>query len=355
MKKFFLAFVLLSKRQLKNVFFAILLVMIPMITYVCGLIPELSESPTNLVAYYVEDEGERAERIVRELENGEANYQFVAYDSLSAMKTAVIKDQAIAGYYFAEDFSKKLEQGKSNKIITVYSKENNLLADSVNEIVFSRFYKEYCEIVALEYTASNATLRDFGETAQVEVAKQYQKYANGSEIFTVVFEELQDGTSLEESTVVEQENITFPLRGILSIVLLLSMFLGMIQYNMDANKGMFKTLRGGYVYVGRILYILVPVLYSGLMSLVCISFTREHKSFLVEVGAMICYLCILVLVGACAGLVIKNNEFLLGIIPVLLIVTLLICPVFVDLKDYFPSTQWVRIFLLPHYYLKFFA
>ncbi|MGN0160639.1 MAG: hypothetical protein ACI4AQ_04555 [Lachnospiraceae bacterium] len=354
MKKSALLFMLLSKRQFKNVFFCILLVAIPVITYCCGRIEGFHEGPVNAIAIYNEDEGEIAGRIINDLSATQDDYRFVIYDSLSLMEADVLGDKVLCGYAFLPNFTERLFAGDTNKIITVICKENSLMAESVNEIVFSHFYKEYCEHAILKYTASNEKFTAHGDVSG-PLTEKYRDYVDGDAIFKIEFEELSGEESLDGATQIQEENITFPLRGILSILMLLGMFLGVISYNSDREKGMFKTLRGGFGVQSRILYVLVPVFYIALMTLFSLYAGGVHEGLLKEIGALICYIILLTAVGAMMGLIIPDNRIIMGCMPVVLLASILICPVFVDLENYFDAVLWIRKFFLPHYYLKFFG
>lgn len=354
MKKIALWSWLLMKRQLKSLFFLLILILIPVISFVGSRTEALSKEQETKVALFARDDDEIAGETIEALLTMDSSYTFYLCESEEELLSHVRNKEAECGYIFDENLSEKIEKEKYKKNITVVQNSNSMLTNIINETVFSAFFKQFTKKTAMDYVANNEKFAAMHPEGFVQLEGAFEQYTKGDAVFKVSFEMLGDGESLTETTVIETKAVGFPLRNIMAVLIMAGAMLGILNWLNDREKGVFAPMKREFILASRPLYILIPALLLGISTIVSLAACGESVSVLRELLGMMLYILLLTVLGVVCCLVIKKSFTIISAMPVMIIGSLLVCPVFIDLVLYIPVLKWVRYLFVPYYYMMLF-
>ena len=146
MKKFFTWLHILVKRQFKNPFLIVMLVLIPVTAFIISLVPEKEKESGYIAGLYVEgsSEDDFAGEIVDNLVAGHDSIRFVRFDDLESMRKSVTAEDIICGYVIPADIKYKLSSEEDAKgCITSYILPASSLQPAINELVYAELIRLY--------------------------------------------------------------------------------------------------------------------------------------------------------------------------------------------------------------------
>lgn len=353
MKKFVLWSWLLTKRQLKSIYFLIVLMLIPLAAFIIGKLPEdTDEGMAKIALYSVEDSDVAANTTALLLEND--CYEFYICDSKEAVINDVATGMAECGYIFNEDIESRIKAGKYKGLISTVSKSNSIVAGMANETVFSQFFKEATSIIMINYV-ENEEVFDAMHIEGIEQLKgAYDSYTLGEETFNIEFEMIGKDGDLEDTKIIEASNDFFPLRNFLAILVFVGGMLGVVNWMEDMEKGVFNAMSCKTIVTGRFTYGFVPCMLIGISMLVTLIVTGNSEGLIKEVLYMAVYIGMITVLGVLITYVIKASNIFGAMVPLIAIAAVFVCPVFVDLSMSIPAIKIIRQFFLPYYYMTMF-
>ena len=95
----------------------------------------------------------------------------------------------------------------------------------------------------------------------------------------------------------------------------------------------------------------MSILPIAICSLAAIFITGISTNVLNEIRLMVLYTLLLTGFSSLLKALIKNIYVLCSLIPVTVLLSLIICPVFIDIGSIVPQARFVRLFLPTNYYL----
>lgn len=353
MKKVGLWCLLLVKRQLKNIFFLFILVLIPVMAFISARIDGFQESEEIRVALYARDEDELAADTIRDLQEDTDCYTFYLCASEEELMQAVHSGEAECGYIFAENISERVAKEKYKNNIIQVKKSGSLLADSVNETVFSAFFQYFTREMMLNYIKGNNKFSRMDPEGYIQLDGTYDYYLNGNGTFRVEFKMLGDGKDFSETETIETQEMTFPLRNIMAVLIMMGTALGVLSWLTDREKGVFAPMKYDFVKVSRPLYAAIPTTLLGICAL-CSMAAKNLTAPGKELAVMAGYVVLLTGAGVLATYLIRKSTWVISALPVLMIGSLILCPVFIDLSVYIPALKYAQKLFLPYYYMIMF-
>ena len=354
MKKTLLFFRLLAKRQLNNVFFVLILVLIPVSSFVMSRFSGETDEKNNRVALYARDEDETAKNTIEELLLTDSIYEFSLCKDEDELIESVQKGDYQCGYIFDENISDRIINGKyKGNIIAVY-RSGSILEKAVRETFFSVFFKQVARIIALDYIEDSNEFPEMSEEFLMYFDGTYDLYQNSDITFNINFETMQEQGSFETAKVIEAKPAAFPLRGIMAVLVMTGALLGLYGWLSDKEKGVFIPMRNDFVTISRALYVFVLVVMLGICAVVSIILCGAGQNAGKETGSMLLYVIVLVFICFVMSYIIRKSTTILSAMPVILIGSIIVCPVFVDISSFVPVFKVVRYFFIPYYYLILF-
>ncbi len=354
MKKMGVWLWLLTKRQLKSVFFLFLLLTVPAVAFFVSENEAFEEAAVNSVALFCCDDDDVAGRTVELICDMESGYDFYVCASKDAVYDAVRNEEAVCGYIFNENISEMIVAEKYNDHITVVKNKGDLVSDMINEVVFSAYFKEFTRLVTTEYIRGNEKFDLVEEEAVLQVNGAYDIYVDGNGTFKIEFESLGVDGDFANTETIEGNTMTFPLRGVMAVLIFMGGLLGAVNWLSDSEKGVFKTLGYDFVNLSRLFYGMIPAGLLGVSTVLSLILCGQSVGLGREILVMFFYVVAVALFGALCTYIVKKSVVMVSVMPVVIMAALLVCPVFIDLSVYVPAVGLVRNIFLPFYYMIMF-
>lgn len=338
MKLFFLFF----KRNFKHFSFILILLLMPFVTLFMKEIVKSDDSVLKIgfTASGVPDNA--LCQVFSKIENDGGIIDYLRYDSEKEGRYALDSAEIDCLWIFEADLENALSRycdNKRNSVVTVLNREENDMQDMALEKLFCFIYPHLSYTLFEDYMTDKV---DGGDLLQKESLRDYYGYKGiDSEIVEI---RTVDGDGKESRE--ENNFILSAVRGILSLIVLLSALTSALHIKEDDERGLFihfKPLKRLALYFGGILSALIPTgavfFASVLMSGTFIGTLKELMSLIV---------LILTSASLCLALVTLSptKKALCIIFPMTLTAAAVMSPIFLNVRA-FPVIQ--ALFPTYHY------
>lgn len=350
MRKFFTWLAMLTKRQLKSPLFIAILVLIPAAAAASGAIPSLNEGSSLTAGVYADGNDPAAAELSDNLVKYEGSFDFVKYDDLDALYRDVKNTRLNCGYVFPNDLSERTDNA-SGSILVLHHPSNTIQA-SINEVIYAELLRIQGRGIITEHVKSLGLFAESDTEYIGELLRLYERYLNGNATFKLAYHTYGAGGLTEKD--ITKSTVSFPVRGILSVMVFLAALFGGVTWMRDREKGIFAMLTGSYGSLCRILYIMIPTVFFGLVSLLALATLGLYVST-VELTAMLTLILLSCLFSFIMTAVTRKSRSFAACIPVLLLGCLLFCNIFINASSYVPAAKFVEKIFVPYYYLSFFS
>lgn len=351
MKKILTWILLFQKRILKKPMFQITILLIPILLFLLFTFNKSSDSLVRVALISGNDE--YSQNLVKDLldsSNHVISY-YQCYDE-SQMRKDVLTGKAECGYIMPDDMPRKIAQFSSKKkqgIITAIVKKESISTKIVNEIIYGRLFSERAYPVLKDFinekqpdrltSAEDEKMYDAFSKYLIEPLMFSFEYADGSK---------NDLLNNDDSS---HNYYMLPVRGILSVLILVSSMSGVLMLSNDDRKNTWGFIRLSKRPAFNYFYIFMSILPIAICSLAAIFITGISTNVLNEIRLMVLYTLLLTGFSSLLKALIKNIYVLCSLIPVTVLLSLIICPVFIDIGSIVPQSRFVRLFLPTNYYL----
>lgn len=351
MKKILTWILLFQKRILKKPMFQITILLIPILLFLLFTFNKSSDSLVRVALISGNDE--YSQNFVKDLldsSNHVISY-YQCYDE-SQMRKDVLTGKAECGYIMPDDMPRKIAQFSSKKkqgIITAIVKKESISTKIVNEIIYGRLFSERAYPVLKDFinekqpdrltSAEDEKMYDTFSKYLIEPLMFSFEYADGSK---------NDLLNNDDSS---HNYYMLPVRGILSVLILVSSMSGVLMLSNDDRKNTWGFIRLSKRPAFNYFYIFMSILPIAICSLAAIFITGISTNVLNEIRLMVLYTLLLTGFSSLLKALIKNIYVLCSLIPVTVLLSLIICPVFIDIGSIVPQARFVRLFLPTNYYL----
>lgn len=343
MKHFLLYYALLSKRFFKKLSFLLLLISIPLLTLGLKLVSRQDSGMLKIVLC-AEEEDAFVNGLIRTLMEEKSVLQFVIMEDPEKAEEAVRDNQADAAWIFTEDFCRKLDffsrYGYSKDVpVLVIEREDTiplqlskikLFGILYPHVAYSSYLHFAKEELLPEETLSEEALREAYEMSSVE----------GS-LFSLAYVDFEDKTD-------DQNYLTAPLRGLLSLMILLCGFAAAMFFYRDEERGMFERTPSKMLYKHLFIYEFAAMIPAATVSLAALSITEATGKLWWECLIMAAFLLDCSVFCSLIKYLLRSARILGASIPFLLLGMLVLCPIFFSYRG-----LWlVQILLPPYLYLN---
>lgn len=345
MKKGFVWFFILCKRQLKkDSFYVVLLIMI----IGCVSIKYIADNFTvNIsIGFYTEDDGTVANNIKENLLSHNGLITFISYNDRSSLLNDVRSGKIMGGYVLNSELSTHILEGKNDELIDTYFSPNSLILGISNEIFFSFVMKE------ISYEALVNDTLDTGyfdylsiDKIRDELRTYYDVNLSNGKTFGVDYNKDDSSFAGADVTNYIYDYISPVIVGLVGLMIFIGGLCGALSYYDDKRHGSLVLLRPASKQLVAIFEIFVPVFllsFSGYILLYLLDMFDTDAFSLFKY-----FTYPLIVTGYCFILkgVIRKKSVYIGFIPILVLLSLIFCPVFINLNSILPSLSWLGNFL----------
>ena len=339
---------ILVKRQLKNVTFLIMLLAIPLI---CILVNAFNNKPDGkpVVAYICPKANDEVSKAICEsLTSINSDYKFLICDDEEELKRNVRNSNVECGYIFSQNILENMQNGIREGNITIVERMGNVKTDILNEVVFSEYYRQYGKIYSQAFMDHLANEKPDSDNVNNGLDSQHKEFI---EKYDELMASVSENYVIEKLKTEKEERTINTARNLLGLLLFLYALLLEGRFIRDKERRLLsaipvkKQLLFRFVYFTSAIFIIVPFIYLAVV------FGTDNAGLLNELICIMFYGILLVILVVLLSYIIKNSVIIYGIIPVLTLAYIVICPVFIDLSNYFGVIKVIRYLCPPYYYM----
>ncbi len=335
---------LLNKRLLKKISFLVILCVIPFLVIGVNYMAGLESGMLKVVLCQEETEDDLYLSIKDKLHEHGNMLQFIEADSLEEAEQYVRSGQADVAWIFPTHLQERIETYLSNDfnetgLIRVVEKEDNVALHLSREILFGRLYATISYSLYTQYVTEELLQ---GENISDEQLREHYENTN-MEGNMFEFRYL-DGTQGD----VDTSYLLFPVRGLLALIIVLCGLAMGLYFMQDEEKGVFTWMPLNKSVWGSLLYQLPGLVDVSVIVLVALLFSGVFMDWLTELVLMIMYLLMVAVFSDIMRRLCRKPVRLGAMIPMLLLVMLALCPIFMGAVNAKP----IQILLPPYYYLN---
>lgn len=344
---------LMTKRQLKNPLFVCLLLLVPLCAFLMTNLLPASRPVEYLVGIYQEGDDPLSQTLTLALTQQKDGFTFVEYEDTDKMKQDVMNSTLVCGYMLPPNLSKKATLNGNKTPIQVLMQASATIQPAINEIVYSELLKLQGPTILWNYVQSTELFSENEPAIQKELEDKYRAYTVSSSTFHIDYITADSQSALHTDP--SMTSIAFPIRGVLSILILLSGIFGSVLWRKDQEKGVFQVFSAKKRRLTRVLYIGIPTFLFGISAFVTLLFCKDFTNWPKEILAMITYLILVCIYSCLLMYMVKKSSHMTAFIPILMLGCLIFCPIFINAGLFIPAVKIVEKLFVPYYYLQFFA
>lgn len=352
MRNFMTWLTIITKHLLKNPLIPAFVLLIPIICVISSVYRSDSAQDVYRAGIYVDGDDEAAVELAQALYKYEGSYEFIEYKDIDELYKDVKNSYLISGFVFPDDLGEKAADVNCEDAILVIQQPSNSIQGSINEIVYSKLIAIEGRTIITSHIDSLG-LFDMTDTEYTDrLMDYYNKYLQSDVTFHLLYKTYGiNGINESDASI---GRVTFPLRGILSILVFLSALFGSVTYMKDIEKGCFCSVSGGRRAMCRFIYPLIPSVLFGIMTLISLGISGNLNTFGVEAAAMLMLIALSSIFAALMTFITRKSSVFITCIPMLLLGCLVFCPVFINAGSYIPAARFVEKIFMPYYYLELF-
>ena len=330
---------MLCKRLYKKPTFLVMLILIPICVFALSVFAKKGSGFVNIVIVCEDIDDEISQELTKKLISERSLISFTNENNTKKALSMVRKGIADAAWILPEGLSDMFENGDIGGIITVVEKETTVATRLAREKLSGFLYKYSATAKYINFTRQKLPqLNNMSD-------EQILEYYNCAGINEQLFEFADYG---EDETAATSNYLLSPIRGILSLVIVLSSLAAALYFMQDEKNGTFSFVPLGkkpFVAFGSILIATFNIAAGVVLS---IYLAGLGGSFVLEIASAFLFSICSSLFALALLLFVRNIRLYASLLPTLIITMLSVCPVFFDLR----SLRYFQFLLPPTYYIN---
>lgn len=343
---------LFIKRGFKKISLIALLISMPLLSYYFKSTVNSGE-PAVYAGLYVASDDETCERIKENLLKDFGSVSFVLYSSEEKLKQDVISEKLECGYTIPEDFTDRLRTNNFQRIIISYSNPSSFLLPLTNEYIFSEVFTEYAFYELTRFIANEPRF-DLDEEdlpkLMEELRPVFEKNLEDDSLFYFEYINPDKEEPVEESGLFTSY-VMFSLRGILALIVMFTAFIGTLHLYTDNKNGIFRSFYGIKKVLCQCSEIFSITILGCLSALISLYTGGVSGDFFIEVFHLLCYALLCTIYCYVLFRIIPGKFGFAALIPVMILGSIIFCPIFFDFAEIIPQIKYVGYAFLPHYFM----
>lgn len=338
-------FLLLNKRLYKKVTFLLILVLIPVLVMGYGAVAR-DESGLLTVALACEGEDPTATQIMQELKDNSNLIRFVICDDPKTAEAMVNGQRADAAWIFEDELEEAIyrfavDPARKNAFVQIIEGESTiplkLVREKLSGVLFSRTSKAYY----LDYLRNHVP--EVKDVPDEELLQYYDDFASEAKFFEFAY--LDGGSKNEDSP--STNYLLSPVRGLLAVVIVLGGLAAAMYYIQDEKLGTFSLVAQNRKAPVEFGCQMIAVLNVSVVALIALAFAGLAVSLGRELLLLLLYTVSTALFCMTVRRICGSVGALGTLLPLLVVVMLVVCPVFFDLG----ALRTVQYLFPPTYYI----
>lgn len=338
-------FVKYSKRFLRQKIFLVLLLVLPVGTFLFAKEVWKDDTRVNVGLVVTDKEDEFTKKIQNELLNRSGIINFCRVSKKEELFRQIQQGRFECGYEFSGDLEKKYRNNQFEKGINQYIREGSVFYLVARQAVLTSVFRVYGEQMLADYIMSSG-LYETSRINKDEIRQKYNWNLGEQNTFTI---ETNSSASKEKEW---GDYLLTPIHGGVALLILLAGFCGLARYKKDCQNQIPDALSKKWSRRMSLVSITVPVALmtiSGILSEISCGFSFLSGK---EIASLLIYDIIVVLFcDLLSAIRIKEGGIWL-LAMIYLCISVLFTPIFFDLSILAPGIRWVSYGSLPYYFLN---
>ncbi len=294
----------------------------------------------NIMVGICYNDGSYAEKVGHKLIDNNSVFDYKQYENADQLYDDIVSGNVECGFIFSDDFDTQIEKGNLKNSITYITTPLVAKGEIVKETVYSELLRIYSDEILKKSESDIYGNKD--EERINKLLEQNHFFQEGSYVFQLEIEEV---AITNQGGVIAEEGKTYPIQGMVGIIIFLIMFLAYGQKFDDKGSMVQKALNKREQFIYGYINTIAAGTLPAIVGIILIIFLADGngRGIFVEILKMLLFLLIsgawIMIVG---NLFRKSTTFAASIMSIT-IANLLICPVFMNFDMYVPAIKYVSL------------
>lgn len=337
-------FWLLNKRLYKKATFLLIMLLIPVLVLGYGIAAQ-EESGVMTIALAQDGSDPMAEQVITQLMSEPSLIRFVRCDSQEAAKKMIRDGKADAAWLFPKNMEQRVYRfvnnpSRINAFIRVVERDASVPMKLTREKLSGTVFALTSRHFYLHYIRENVPQLD--HVADEELMRHYDNFQMDMDLFDIV--------SLDSDAESENEPnyLLAPVRGLLAVVMVLGGLAAAMYFIQDNNLGTFCLVPEKRAGIVEFICQIIAVGNLAVVALIALILGSMSASLSRELLVTPLYVLSVSLFAMNIRQLCRKLTVVGAILPLLIVVMLVICPIFFDLgalrslQYLFPPTYYVN-------------
>lgn len=338
---------LLNKRLLKKRSFLILLLLVPLLVFGMRIVSKQDSGVLTILLCSSETSDDLPKEVVDKLVTSKSVIQYVTADSEEEAYEAVRRGEVDAAWIFPENMQERMEAFaadflKNPGVVTVVEREDNVFLQLAREKLYGELYDWLSVAIYKNYVTTKLGIE--GDVTEEEFLSAYEVKEIKDNLFDFAFLDPKEDAAGMENV----HYLLAPVRGLLSLVLILVGLASALYYQQDKRDGTFAWMPVKRRFLFAYGYHMIALLDCAVVVLLALYGSGTFLSLGKEVLLMFLYSMMCAGFAQIVSRLCATSQRLAACIPILLLVMLVLCPVFFSVQ----GMRVIQYLLPPFYYLQ---
>ncbi len=349
--RYFSYFYMFCKRLLKKPSFLIILLLMPLFSFAVMHFSTTEQSDLN-VAIYNSGNDSLSDSMEDYLLNLDGMVSFYKCSSKDEVYDRVKSRESDCGYVLPKDLSKRMEQNVKLGAIESVRSPGSTMTSFANEFVITALLDTYSFDVLNEYTLESGDFPDLdNKEITAELHKYYEQYLFSDKTFN--FNYMNDSNSFVDKVELVPEFLMHSTYGINALFIFIAALAGALMAYKDKENGLFTIFSPARKAYLQYIDILAPALICSVVAIIGSCILEGFDKIFMLSFRTICYVILCCGVCAILRLIVPSAISFAAFIPILIIGSMILSPVFIDVSIFIPRLSVAKYLFLPTYYLNF--
>ncbi len=333
---------LLTKRLYRKPLFLAIVLLIPLLTFGYSAIAK-ADSGIMTVALAQRGRDEPLyQQIAQDFSQGSKMVRFLLCETPEEARELVTYGKADSAWIFESDLQNRIckfvqKPVVKNAFVKVIEREESVTLRLTHEKLSGVVYTYLSPEIYLQYIRKNVPeLSDYSDEV---LLKHYDEVSISNTLFDFA-------TQKEDAPA--QSYLLTPVRGLLAIVTMLCGLASTMFYTEDVKQGLFSRIPLKRLPIAEFLCQIITVGNIALIATVALFLAGLNASFGKELALLIVYIPCISLFSMVLRRIFRSMQALGILTPLLIVVTLCVCPVFLDLAP----LRTLALLLPPTYFIR---
>ncbi len=338
----------LNKRLYKKAVFLIIIALIPIVIFTASVLSKEKSGFVTVVLVQEDKDDRLAKNIIDELTKESGLVYYKTCDDAEEAEEMVRYGKADSAWIFPENIESMIEEyisGKEDYVVKIIEREQNVALKLTREKLSSVVYKSITKNVYLKYVRKE--LPQLDDLSDDKLIRYYEDYASSKDIFE--FQTLgAEGAAAGNASGESEHYLTIPLRGLLSILIILFGMATAMLYLKDEQAGLFSVIPIGKRPFLEIIYQIISAVNIAVVVLASLIISGLAEGIVWELTVMALYIAASVLFCLLIRQLFRNIKIIAAVTPLLVVIMIAGCPIFFSLS----KMRTVQMLFPPTYYIN---